>query len=117
MMTRRHFRRPEIEAAAQMQALGAIHGWIHLALFLPLLALIGWLNPLSLISVTQAANITAPALHQKATQASDKVSLFWPSDPALCDLVLEGDVQEGDAEALEKAFATIVGDANAFSFF
>ena len=35
----------------------------------------------------------------------------------LCDLVLEGVVEEGDAAALEKAFATIVGNANAFSFF
>ena len=35
----------------------------------------------------------------------------------LCDLVLEGVVEEGDAAAVEKAFASIVGNANAFSFF
>lgn len=89
----------------------------HLALSLPLLVLFVLLDPAGRVSVAQAANITAPALHLKATQANDKVSRYWPTDPVLCDLVLEGDVKEGDAAALEKALATIVGNANSFSFF
>jgi hypothetical protein len=84
---------------------------------LPLVALIVLLDPASQISAAQAADVAAPALHLKATQANDKVSRYWPSDPVLCDLVLEGDIKEGDAAALEKAFATIVGNANSFSFF
>lgn len=90
---------------------------LRLALWLPLFALIVLLDPAGLASDARAANIAAPALHLKATQANDKLSRYWPSDPVLCDLVLDGDVKEGDAAALEQAFATIVGNANAFSFF
>jgi hypothetical protein len=90
---------------------------LRLALWLPLFALIVLLDPADLASDARAANIAAPALHLKATQANDKLSRYWPSDPVLCDLVLDGDVKEGDAAALERAFATIVGNANAFSFF
>ncbi len=116
-LMQRHFRTTGGSVARQLQALERLKARISLAPSLPLLVLIVLLDPASRIPVAQAANITAPALHQKATQASDKVSRFWPSDPVLCDLVLEGVVQEGDAGALEKAFATIVSNANAFSFF
>ena len=117
MKTQRHCRTIGGSVARQLQALEKLKARIGLALSLPLLVLIVLLDPASGIPVARAANITAPALHLKATQASDKVSPSWPSDPVLCDLVLEGVVEEGDAAALEKAFASIVGNANAFSFF
>ena len=89
MSAQRHFLKTAARAATRLR----------LALCLPLLVLIVLLDPASRVSVAQAANLTAPALHLKATQANDKVSPYWPSDPILCDLVLEGDVKEGDAGA------------------
>jgi hypothetical protein len=59
------------------------------------------------------AKITAPGLHVKASNAD----AYWPTDPVLCDLVLEGDLEEGDAQSIEQSFQTIVGSMNSFSFF
>jgi hypothetical protein len=90
---------------------------IRSILTLLILALVFSDDRLPLLSVAQAADITAPAQHVKAWQANNESSTYWPTDPVLCDLVLEGDIVEGDAEALGKAFQTIVGTMNSFSFF
>src|SRR5215510_2033963 len=66
--------------------------------------------------VAYAATISSPALHLKAFKADDKVSRTWPTDPVLCDLVLDGDIAVGDADELERQFKAIEwGDG--FSFF
>lgn len=90
---------------------------IRSTLTLPILALVFSVNPPDQLSVARAASITAPGLHVKAVQANDKTSAYWPADPVLCDLILEGDVKEGDAASLEQKFQTIVGSLNSFSFF
>jgi len=46
------------------------------------------------------AKITAPGLHVKASNAD----AYWPTDPVLCYLVLEGDLEEGDAQSIEQSF-------------
>lgn len=84
---------------------------------MPILALAFWLNPPDRLSLAHAARISAPGLHAKAVQANDKISAYWPSDPVLCDLVLDGNVGEGDATSLEEKFQTIAGTFNSFSFF
>jgi PAN domain len=82
-------------------------------------ALLGAIQPLAIIcvlnlsTVAYAAEITAPALHANAPDADP----VWPTDPVLCDLVLDGDIKEGDATTLAKSFQAIVGSKNAFSFF
>jgi hypothetical protein len=79
---------------------------------------LGLLVELPLLRVAQAARITTPALHVKAYKAdSEKTDANWPTDPVLCDLVIDGDIEEGDGKALEQAFGTIVGSMNAFTFF
>jgi hypothetical protein len=84
----------------------------------PILGLVLSVNPPNLLSIAQAASITAPGLHVKAYQADDKkISSYWPSDPVLCDLILDGDVKEGDAAALEQKFQSIVGKLSGFSYF
>jgi PAN domain len=90
---------------------------IRSILTLPILALVLAVNPPDQFSLAHAARITAPGLHVKAVQANDKTSAYWPADPVLCDLILEGDVEEGDAASLEQKFQTIVGSFNSFSFF
>jgi hypothetical protein len=65
----------------------------------------------------EAANVSAPGFHLKASHANDQVSSFWPTDPVQCDLVLEGEVAEGDAAKLKELFETIQGNMNAFTFF
>jgi hypothetical protein len=91
---------------------------IRSILALPILALVFSLVPPRLLSVAQAARITAPGLHVKAFQADEKkTNAVWPSDPVLCDLILDGDVEQGDAASLQQNFQAIVGKMNAFSFF
>jgi hypothetical protein len=62
------------------------------------------------------AKITAPGLHVKASK-EDANDAYWPADPVLCDLVLEGDVKEGDMQSLKRSFEAIEGSMNSFSFF
>jgi hypothetical protein len=65
-----------------------------------------------LMSVANAADITAPGLHVKAFEANPKkIDEHWPSDPVSCDLVLDGEIKEGDAATLERKFAALVEDA------
>jgi hypothetical protein len=109
---------------------------IRQILTLPILAL-ALVDPPPLLSVAQAAQITAPGLHVKAFKAefdklpeslitmpepgvangNTKTSPFWPSDPVLCDLVLDGEVAEGDAASLKQNFETIAGTMVSFTFF
>jgi hypothetical protein len=61
------------------------------------------------MSIARAATITAPALHILAHRAdAKKADVSWPTDPVLCDLVLDGNVAEGDAKAIEQAFKSLV---------
>ena len=70
------------------------------------------------MSVGRAASITAPGLHAKAFDADDKnISPYWPSDPALCDLVLEGNITMGNAALLEQKFQTLLGTPHPSTFF
>jgi hypothetical protein len=85
-------------------------------LSLPILALVFLVDPPPLLSVAQAASITAPGLHVKA-YPDENTTTYWPSDPVLCDLVLDGEVEGGDAASLQEKFQTIVGNKNAFTFF
>jgi membrane-bound ClpP family serine protease len=71
----------------------------------------------ALISTAHAAQISAPGLHAIAVKENDKISTYWPTDPVKCDLILDGDIVEGDAVTLKQKFETIVGSWNAFSFF
>src|SRR5262249_19599075 len=64
-----------------------------------------------------AANISAPGLHVKTVKAIDKVSAYWPTDPVKCDLILDGEIVDGDEATLEKEFATIQGNWNTYTFF
>lgn len=85
----------------------------RLALFLLTLGML-----LSAAPPSFAAKVTAPGLHAAAVKASDfKVSSYWPTDPVSCDLILEGEIVEGDREALEKGLSTILDTWNSFSFF
>jgi hypothetical protein len=68
-------------------------------------------------SPAHAANISAPGLHAEAVKANDKVSSYWPTDPVKCDLVLDGDIVEGDSTSLKREFEHIRGTWNSFSFF
>jgi hypothetical protein len=86
-------------------------------LTLLMLGLVFSADPMSPPSVAKDAQITAPALHLKAFKADEKTDPVWPSDPVLCDLVLDGDVKEDDAASLEQKFQSIVGTMNAFTFF
>src|SRR5262245_11896504 len=80
-------------------------------------ALFFLLTACAFASETRAARITAPGLHATAVKANDKVSSYWPSDPVLCDLVLEGAISDGDSRSLERAFKTIEGSWDSFTFF
>jgi hypothetical protein len=67
------------------------------------------------MSVAQAADITAPGLHRKAFEANEnEIDKYWPTDPVLCDLVLEGEIEEGNAASLEQKFQTIAGEGSIF---
>jgi hypothetical protein len=78
-------------------------------LTLSVVALVLLVDPSPPHYVAQAASITAPGLNVKAYKAGDaKATADWPTDPVLCDLVLDGDVEEGDAASLEQKFQTIV---------
>jgi hypothetical protein len=67
-------------------------------LTLSVVALVLLVDPSPPHYVAQAASITAPGLNVKAYKAGDaKATADWPTDPVLCDLVLDGDVEEGDA--------------------
>jgi PAN domain-containing protein len=81
------------------------------------LAILLLLTVFSTCPTAHAARISAPGLHAKAAAADDTVSPVWPTDPVSCDLLLEGDIADGDAAALEREFNTIVGSWHAFSFF
>src|SRR4051794_15861126 len=80
-----------------------------------ILVIVFSVNPPPLLSAAQAARISAPGLHVKAAQA-DKADGLWPSDPVLCDLVLDGNIEEGDATSLERKFQTLP-EMNAFTYF
>jgi hypothetical protein len=92
---------------------------IRQILTLPIVALVFLVDPPLLRSVAEAADITAPGYHVKAFNADDKkTDPYWPTDPVLCDLVLDGKIKENrDAKLLEQAFQTIVGTMNSFTFF
>ncbi|WP_050418976.1 PAN domain-containing protein [Bradyrhizobium tropiciagri] len=64
-----------------------------------------------------AATISAPGFHVSAYNKNNKVDAYWPSDPVKCDLVLDGEIVEGDAASLKRDFEKIVGTFNSFSFF
>jgi hypothetical protein len=68
-------------------------------------------------SPARAANISAPGLHAEAVKADENVSAYWPTDPVKCDVVLDGEILDGDAATLEREFATIPGTWNSFTFF
>jgi hypothetical protein len=70
-------------------------------LALLIVALVLSVGPGPLVSVARAARITAPGLNITSGGA-------WPTDPVLCDLVLDGEIEEGDAASLEQKFRTIV---------
>jgi hypothetical protein len=86
-------------------------------LTLPVVALVFLVDPSPLHDVAQAATISAPGLHAKASADNEKINSYWPTDPVLCDLVLDGDVEEGDAASLEQKFQSIVGTQTSFTFF
>src|SRR4051794_7254166 len=86
-------------------------------LILSVLAVAFSVVPSPLLSLVRAASISAPGLHMKAATADDKTDAYWPGDPVLCDLILEGDVAEGDEVTLEQQFQSIVGTMNSFTFF
>jgi hypothetical protein len=89
---------------------------IRSILTLPILVFLIGAPPL--LPIAQAARITVPGLHLKAFKADEnKTSGFWPSDPVLCDIVLDGDVEEGDAASLEEKSKPIIETMNAFTFF
>jgi hypothetical protein len=80
-----------------------------------ILALAFSVDLLLLMSVAQAADITAPGLHRKAFTANEnEIDKYWPTDPVLCDLVLEGEIEEGNAASLEQKFQTIAGEGSIF---
>ena len=57
------------------------------------------------MSIAHGATITAPGLHIGARRAdAKKIDASWPTDPVLCDLVLDGNIAEGDAKAFATAF-------------
>src|SRR5256885_6528963 len=61
------------------------------------------------MSIAHGATITAPGLHIGARRAdAKKIDASWPTDPVLCDLVLDGNIAEGDAKAFERAFKSLV---------
>lgn len=68
-------------------------------------------------ATAHAARISAPGLHVSAYKSDNKVDAYWPSDPVKCDLVLDGEIGEGDAASLKQGFEKIVGTFNSFSFF
>src|SRR5436190_6198879 len=68
-------------------------------------------------AMAHAAAIASPALHAKAVKADGKVSAHWPTDPVQCDLILSGDIKEGDADELARQFRAISEGSNSFSFF
>src|SRR5262249_18532418 len=61
--------------------------------------------------------ITAPALHAKAYAANKRTDGFWPSDPVLCDIILDGAIATGDAKSIEQAFQGIVGTVSPITIF
>jgi hypothetical protein len=90
---------------------------VRAILMLPMLGAALAVDP-SALSSAHAATITAPGLHIGAARAdAKKTDANWPSDPVLCDLVLDGNIAEGDAKALEQAFQSIVGVESSFTFF
>jgi hypothetical protein len=88
--------------------------WIRSTLALAFSALVFSVDPP--LSTVAQARVTAPGLHVKAYKTGD-VSPFWPTDPVLCDLILDGDVEVGDATSLQQKFETIVGNMDHFTFF
>jgi len=65
-----------------------------------------------------AAEITAPWNHVKAYETDKTVDATWPTDPVKCDLILSGDIVDGDAVEFQRQFATLVDKSlNGFSFF
>src|SRR6266487_973969 len=80
------------------------------------LAILVLLWVLGFYAAANAANISAPGLHAKAVNAGGDISPYWPTDPVSCDLLLEGDVVDGDAKELERQFAAIK-HLNQFTFF
>jgi hypothetical protein len=59
----------------------------------------------SLLSAVHAAEITAPGLHWKVFEADKgRPYSYWPSDPVLCDFVLDGEIEKGDAALLRQKF-------------
>src|SRR5262245_19221571 len=69
-------------------------------------------------SAGNAATISAPALHLKAYKADPgKVDPYWPTDPVLCDLVLDGEIEEGDSSELVRLVHAIANAADRFTFF
>src|SRR5438105_14583258 len=90
---------------------------VRAILMLPMLAAALAVDP-SALSVAHAATITAPGLHIGAARAdAKKADPYWPTDPVLCDLVLDGNIAEGDAKAVEQAFQSIVAVEYSFTFF
>src|SRR5262249_4894131 len=92
-------------------------GTIRAILMLAMLGISMTAGPLGL-SAANAATITAPGQHIGAIRADPKkTDPDWPTDPALCDLVLEGNITEGDAKAVEQAFQSLVGREYSLIFF
>jgi hypothetical protein len=70
-----------------------------------------------LVSVVAAAEITAPALHWKVFEATEnKPDSYWPSDPVLCDFILDGEIKEGDAALLIQKFKAMP-ETDHFTYF
>jgi hypothetical protein len=91
---------------------------IRAILTLPILAVVLLIDAPPLLSNALAARITVPGLHLKAFKADEKkTDGYWPSDPVLCDIVLDGDVEQGDAASLEAKSKPIIETMNSFTFF
>lgn len=88
--------------------------WLTLAVFL-----LATIAQVPLLRIAYAAKITAPALHWKAWRAEPKISIEWPTAPVLCDVIVDGEISEGDAKSLSDQIDAIPGfdDANWFSLF
>jgi hypothetical protein len=71
----------------------------------------------SIVTPAAAAIVWAPEEHALAVHKDNNISAYWPTDPVQCDLVIEGPIDEGDAEKLEAQFLQIRGNWNSFTFF
>lgn len=74
------------------------------------------ISPLA-VGEIRSAEIRTPAAHKKASEANDKVDAYWPTDPVLCDITLDGNIEQGDLKKLQEGFEAIVDSMNSFSFF